>query len=64
MPEGVLAREFTKSSESTHALAVGWGTPTTGGVDGEERVQGGRYRTRTDDLFGVNEARYQLRQSP
>ncbi len=25
---------------------------------------GGRYQTRTDDLFGVNEARYQLRQSP
>ena len=24
----------------------------------------GRYQTRTDDLFGVNEARYQLRQSP
>ena len=25
---------------------------------------GGRYRTRTDDLFRVKEARYQLRQSP
>lgn len=24
----------------------------------------GRYRTRTDDLFRVKEARYQLRQSP
>ncbi len=27
-------------------------------------LKGGRYQTRTDDLFGVNEARYQLRQSP
>ncbi len=27
-------------------------------------VCGGRYRTRTDDLFRVKEARYQLRQSP
>ena len=27
-------------------------------------VSGGRYRTRTDDLFRVKEARYQLRQSP
>ena len=27
-------------------------------------LSGGRCRTRTDDLFGVNEARYQLRQSP
>ena len=26
--------------------------------------RGGRYRTRTDDLFRVKEARYQLRQSP
>src|SRR5690606_198044 len=26
--------------------------------------QGGRYQTRTDDLFRVKEARYQLRQSP
>ncbi len=25
---------------------------------------GGRYQTRTDDLFRVKEARYQLRQSP
>src|SRR3954447_14376229 len=28
------------------------------------RGRGGRYRTRTDDLFRVKEARYQLRQSP
>ncbi len=27
-------------------------------------LRGGRYRTRTDDLFRVKEARYQLRQSP
>lgn len=27
-------------------------------------IIGGRYRTRTDDLFRVKEARYQLRQSP
>ena len=27
-------------------------------------VTGGRYQTRTDDLFRVKEARYQLRQSP
>ena len=27
-------------------------------------LDGGRYRTRTDDLFRVKEARYQLRQSP
>ena len=26
--------------------------------------RGGRYQTRTDDLFRVKEARYQLRQSP
>ena len=25
---------------------------------------GGRYQTRTDDLFRVKEARYQLRQTP
>ena len=29
-----------------------------------KRGSGGRYRTRTDDLFRVKEARYQLRQSP
>ncbi len=27
-------------------------------------MDGGRYQTRTDDLFRVKEARYQLRQSP
>ena len=32
-----------------------------GGIPG---ILGGRYRTRTDDLFRVKEARYQLRQSP
>ena len=35
--------------------------PTTADFSG---VFGGRYRTRTDDLFRVKEARYQLRQSP
>ena len=30
----------------------------------EAREGGGRYQTRTDDLFRVKEARYQLRQSP
>lgn len=29
-----------------------------------EKRDGGRYQTRTDDLFRVKEARYQLRQSP
>ena len=29
-----------------------------------EGENGGRCRTRTDDLFRVKEARYQLRQSP
>ena len=31
---------------------------------GAHTAQSGRYRTRTDDLFRVKEARYQLRQSP
>ena len=35
-----------------------------GGVVFPRDNSGGRYRTRTDDLFRVKEARYQLRQSP
>jgi hypothetical protein len=35
-----------------------------GPLEGGLADAGGRYRTRTDDLLGVNEALYQLSQSP
>ena len=53
-----LDRFVARRGRAAQALRLG-----RRGTDGVSR-RGGRYQTRTDDLFRVKEARYQLRQSP
>jgi hypothetical protein len=50
--------DLVKVSDALEGQAQGTEKPRLTGVCC------GRYRTRTDDLFRVKEARYQLRQSP
>lgn len=51
-------------ARATGGSCNGYGNAEGPGSSGPSALCGGRYRTRTDDLFRVKEARYQLRQSP
>ncbi len=69
-PSRVTSRPCGRQVEAAHRRASaarhrGTAVRGTAKAPGEPRAFcGGRYQTRTDDLFRVKEARYQLRQSP
>ena len=59
-----MRREASPRSNRTLRARRGRTAPPLRMGSRTERAGGGRYQTRTDDLFRVKEARYQLRQSP